>query len=163
MRLVGAITYDATIGGEMMRVPQITRRTNGSRTKRRAAALVEFALVTPLLLLILFGIIEFGQIFKVRQTAQHAAREACRIAVLQSTQAPYTSSSGPVMSRIEDIMEAAGVTFDTNMVTITSETTNDPTVTVTVSVPYDDIKLTGYLGMITNQVTGTCAMRKEGV
>ena len=137
--------------------------TSGCGTRRRGAALVEFAIVTPLLLLILFGIIEFGQIFKVRQTAQHAAREGCRIAVLQSTQAPYTGSSGPVMSRIQQIMEAAGVPFNTGMVTITPESTNDPTVTVNVAVPYSDIKLTGYLGMITNEVTGTCAMRKEGV
>ena len=57
-----------------MRVPQITRKTVGSRNKRRAAALVEFALVTPLLLLILFGIIEFGQIFKVRPTQTAAVR-----------------------------------------------------------------------------------------
>ena len=67
------------------------------------------------------------------------------------------------MTRIQQIMTAAGVTFDPAMVTIAPETASDPTVTITVSVPYDDIKLTGYLGMITNQVTGTCAMRKEGV
>lgn len=146
-----------------MRVPRMIRIPNGSPNMQRAAALVEFALVTPLLLLILFGIIEFGQIFKVRQTAQHAAREGCRIAVLQSTQSPYTSGSGPVMSRIQQIMEAAGVTFDTNMVSITPESVADPTVTISVSVPYDDIKLTGYLGMITNTVSGSCAMRKEGV
>lgn len=147
-----------------MRVPRYYfLKKRGRCSNRRAAALVEFAIVTPLLLLILFGIIEFGQIFKVRQTAQHAAREGCRIAVLQSTQAPYTNASGPVMSRIQEIMEAAGVTFSTSMVSITPETNADPTVTVNVAVPYSDIKLTGYLGMITNEVTGTCAMRKEGV
>lgn len=133
------------------------------KPRKRGAALVEFAVVTPLLLLILFGIIEFGQLFKVRQTAQHAAREACRIAVLQSTAKPYSNSSGPVMSRISEIMTSAGVPFEASMVSITQDTTSDPTVTITVSVPYEVVKLTGYLGMITESVTGTCSMRKEGV
>jgi Flp pilus assembly protein TadG len=133
------------------------------KPQKRGAALVEFAVVTPLLLLILFGIIEFGQLFKVRQTAQHAAREACRIAVLQSTAKPYSNSAGPVMSRISQIMTAAGVPFNTGMVSITEDSTGDPTVSITVTVPYEDVKLTGYLGVITESVNGTCSMRKEGV
>lgn len=134
-----------------------------SGTRRRGAALVEFAVVAPLLFLVLFGIIEFGQIFKVRQTCQHAAREGCRIAILQSTPSPYDSPGGPVMTRIEQIMVAAGVPFNPGMVTIVEDSDADPAIQVTVTVPYADVQLTGYLGMVTNQITGTCSMRKEGV
>jgi Flp pilus assembly protein TadG len=142
------------------------RMVRGSRggPRRRAAAMVEFAIVLPLLLTVLFGIIEFGQLFKVRLSAQQAAREACRVAVLQSTQKPYTNSSGPVMQKIQQIMTAAGVsTFNSGMVTITEDTTADPTVTVSITVPYDDVKLTGFLHVITSDVSGSCSMRKEGV
>jgi Flp pilus assembly protein TadG len=48
----------------------------------RGAAAVEFALVLPLLLLILFGIIEFGRAWSVKQTLTDAAREGARIAVV---------------------------------------------------------------------------------
>ena len=42
------------------------------------AALVEFALVAPLLLLMVFGIFEFGRVWNVYQTMTDAAREGAR-------------------------------------------------------------------------------------
>jgi len=44
----------------------------------RGAALVEMALVAPLLLLLLFGIVEFGFVFKDRLTISHATNAAAR-------------------------------------------------------------------------------------
>jgi Flp pilus assembly protein TadG len=146
--------------GDLMMIGLGKRR--GVR-RRRAAALVELAVVTPVLMTMLFGIIEFGQLFMVRQTCQHAAREGCRAAVLQSTAKPYSNSGGPVMSRISQVMTAAGVEFSPSMVQITEDSQADPTVTITVTVPYDEFSLTHYLGVITDSVHGSCAMRKEGV
>ena len=42
----------------------------------RGQTLVEFALTLPILLLLLFGIIEFGRIFQAWVTLQNAARTA---------------------------------------------------------------------------------------
>lgn len=137
------------------------RQAPGKR--RRAAALVEFAVVSPLLVTFLFGIMEFGHVFKVRLTAQQAAREACRIAVLQSTQKPYAASGSAVTKKVQDIMTAGGVEFSTGMLSITEDTLADPTVQVTVSVTYDQVKLTGFLSPFVNVISGTCSMRKEGV
>jgi PKD repeat protein len=50
-------------------------------SKQKGQGLVEFALILPLLLLMFFGIIEFGRIFQAYLTVQHAAREAARYAV----------------------------------------------------------------------------------
>lgn len=135
--------------------------SNGPR--KRGAALVEFAVVTPVLLAILFGIMEFGQLFRVRQTAQHAAREGCRMAVLQSTAKPYSASSSPVYQRISEIMTAGGVAFSGGMLSITEDTAGNPTVSVTITVPYSDVSITGFIGQVTENVSGTCSMRKEGV
>ncbi|MCC5782362.1 pilus assembly protein TadE [Kocuria sp. CCUG 69068] len=44
----------------------------------RGAVAVEFALVLPLLLTILFAIIEFGHAYNVQISVTHAAREAAR-------------------------------------------------------------------------------------
>ena len=46
------------------------------------AAAVEFALLLPLLVLLLFGIIQFGIAFNTRIQATNAAREAARAAVI---------------------------------------------------------------------------------
>jgi Flp pilus assembly pilin Flp len=46
------------------------------------AAAVEFALLLPLLVLLLFGMIEFGLAFNTRIQATNAAREGARMAVV---------------------------------------------------------------------------------
>jgi hypothetical protein len=46
------------------------------------AAAVEFALLLPLLVLLLFGFIQFGIAFNTRIQATNAAREAARLAVV---------------------------------------------------------------------------------
>jgi Flp pilus assembly protein TadG len=125
--------------------------------RARGAAVVEFAVVLPLLLTILFGIIEYGWVFMVRQTLQTAAREGCRIAVLQTTTTPYTS----VLDRVSQVMGPTGLT--TYTVTMTHATTTDPIETVEVEVPYDDVSLMGgFFGTHSYDLGGTCSMRKEG-
>ncbi len=52
-----------------------------SRNEDGAAA-VEFALLLPLLVLLLFGLIQFGMAFNARIQATNAAREAARMAVV---------------------------------------------------------------------------------
>jgi len=52
------------------------------RRDQQGAAAVEFALLLPLLVLLLFGMIEFGFAFNSRIQATNAAREAARRAVV---------------------------------------------------------------------------------
>ncbi len=121
---------------------------------RRAAVAVEFAVILPLLLTILFGIIEFGYVFMVRQSLQHAAREGCRMASLQTSQPPYTN----VLARVNEIMAAASVP-----ITPPTVTQGPCEETVVVSVPYDSVSLFGtFLGFGGYNLTGQCTMRKEG-
>ena len=46
------------------------------------AAAVEFALLLPLLVVLLFGFIQFGTAFNTRIQATNAAREGARMAVV---------------------------------------------------------------------------------
>ena len=60
-----------------------TRHDGTARQLRfddRGASLVEFALVMPLLVLLLFGIIEFGYLFAQHLDVRHGAREGARMA-----------------------------------------------------------------------------------
>ncbi len=54
----------------------------------RSQALIEFALVSPVLLLLLFGIIDIGRAIFYYDTINHAAREGARVAVRASNQLP---------------------------------------------------------------------------
>lgn len=60
----------------------IRLRRLSSNFSRRGTASVEFALVLPLLLSLLFAIIEFGFIFKDQLSLQQAAREGARVAAV---------------------------------------------------------------------------------
>ena len=53
----------------------------------RGAAAVEFALVFPLLLIMLFAIIDFGWIFNQQLTLTEAAREGARYNAIHSIEA----------------------------------------------------------------------------
>ena len=56
----------------------------GCRHRRRAAATVEFAVVAPLLALLLLATVEYGRLVMVQQMLTNAAREGARVAVLES-------------------------------------------------------------------------------
>lgn len=55
---------------------------------QRSQALIEFALISPVLLLLLFGIIDIGRAVFYYDTVTHAAREGARVAVRASNQLP---------------------------------------------------------------------------
>ena len=88
-----------------------------ARTKQvrnnRGQALVEFALLLPLVMLILIGIVEFGRAWQAKQTLTDAAREGARIAAVGNPQ--YTTDT--VVQKVKTIMKQAG--FDSSAVTLT--------------------------------------------
>jgi hypothetical protein len=62
----------------------VTRR----HERQRSQALIEFALVSPVLLLLLFGVIDIGRAIFYYDTLSHAAREGARVAVRASNALP---------------------------------------------------------------------------
>lgn len=56
--------------------------------RQRSQALIEFALVSPVLLLLLFGVIDIGRAVFYYDTLGHAAREGARAAVQASNALP---------------------------------------------------------------------------
>jgi Flp pilus assembly protein TadG len=140
-----------------------------SRTARRGNALLETAIVLPVLLSLAFGTVEFGYYFFVKNTVQGAAREGARAAIISTS--AYTDVTGAVTSSLT----AAGINTSTTTVqrtssgvttTITSANystiTSGDSVTVTVSVLWSNVGFSP-LGIIASnkQVTGTAVMRRE--
>src|SRR4051812_13398788 len=62
------------------------RSPRGTRARffRRGNAVMEMALVLPILLALSFGTVEFGYFFYVKHTLQGAARDGARQAILPS-------------------------------------------------------------------------------
>ena len=62
--------------------------TNRRHEGQRSQALIEFALISPVLLLLIFGIIDIGRAVFYYDTLNHAAREGARTAVRASSTLP---------------------------------------------------------------------------
>src|SRR5262245_19797674 len=59
--------------------------TTPRRSNQRGQAVIELALTLPLLLLVVFGIIDFGFMFQRYESVTNAAREGARLGILPST------------------------------------------------------------------------------
>ena len=73
---------------------------------QRSQALIEFALVSPVLLLLLFGVIDLGRAIFYYDTINHAAREGARVAVRASNALPTNTD---VASAVAGQMQGAPV------------------------------------------------------
>jgi Flp pilus assembly protein TadG len=92
----------------------VVGRLPGNRSKDRGAAAVEFALLLPLLLLLLFGIIDFGRALNAQITITQAAREGARLDALNQpnvvgrTQAAAVGLSGVTVTVVTSCPPGAG-------------------------------------------------------
>lgn len=68
------------------------RRRSGLRSDRRGSIAAEFALVIPILLLLSFGIIEFGRVMWVRNSLQSAVEDAARCYALNRPECETTDA-----------------------------------------------------------------------
>ncbi len=114
------------------------RRPGGSGSSGQS--LVEFALVLPMLLVLVFGIVEFGNAWRHYQLITNTAREGARVAVLPS------STAAIVDSVIDDRLNGSGL--DSNQATVTLKILDfgdanysNSADTVTIDYPYDFIFL----------------------
>jgi len=77
------------------------------RAGQRSQALIEFALVSPVLLLLLFGVIDLGRAIFYYDTVNHAAREGARVAIRASSALP---TNNDVLTVVSGQMQGAPVT-----------------------------------------------------
>jgi Flp pilus assembly protein TadG len=69
----------------------------------RGSELIEFAIVAPLLILLVAGIFDFGMMFRTYEAVTNAAREGARVGVLEG----YAPAD--VKDRVDAYMAAAGL------------------------------------------------------
>ena len=107
------------------------------RSRRKAQAIVEFAFVLPILLLVLMGIVEFGRIFLAQQTITNASREGARVGILP------TSTGTDVDNAVTMYMNSSGLTQPAVITVANVGPTVPPGAATSVTVQYQLPILTG--------------------
>jgi hypothetical protein len=130
-------------------------------SKTRGQSLIEFALVLPLLILLIVGSFEFGLLFMTYHTIQNAGREGARLAIVL----PNLVNDDPrVITRVETLIPDTGLysSFEDGVTNngISNCATNDQ-VTVTITGTYNFIFLR-IIGIDTIVISIPTTMRYEG-
>src|SRR3954463_11222957 len=114
---------------------ELKLRPFAPRKKRCGAAAVEFAIVAPLLVILVLGLIEFGRVLMVQQVLTNAAREGCRTAVLEG------STTSDVNTTVSNYLTASGISGAPAPTVSPDPSTAAPgsSVTVTVSVAFNNV------------------------
>jgi Flp pilus assembly pilin Flp len=91
----------------------VNRALHRLRRDERGAAMVEMAVVLPVLMLIVMGIVEFGRAWNVYQVITDAAREGARRAVIRDgdtdAKVGTTGAPGTVPAVVLDRLGRAGL------------------------------------------------------
>jgi len=145
-------------------------RNDRSGRLRQGAAVVEMALVLPIFMMVLLGIVEYGRALMVSQLVSNASREGARRAILNGI------TNAEVETHIRDfLVESCRVnSADIDIqITIQPGTDNDDPlnilananegdlVTVRVQIPFQSVSFirSSYLGSVT--LMGMATMRHE--
>lgn len=146
----------------------MTVRVNAMTRLRseRGTALLETAIVLPMLLLVAIGIFEFGRAFQTWQVITNAAREGARVAVLPDP------TAGIVETRVREYLvagqlsQAAAATVNVNRSSsITVNGAAVPASTVTVDYPFAFVVLQPIARLVVpgTSVGGPLTMRAQAV
>jgi Flp pilus assembly protein TadG len=137
-------------------------RFRKTRKTEKGQSLVEFALVIPLLLLLVIGIFEFGRAWMTKNVMTGAAREAARMAAVSPpTGMDNTAWNLAISARANTILTSAGVAPATITVIHAPETFDPSVYNVTATVIYTFPVLTGFIPDLNVTLSSTTTMRRE--
>ncbi len=141
-----------------VRLKRMQRPTATGRN-RLGAALVEFAVVSPLMILFTLGMIEIGRMTMVKQLLVNVSREGAREGTLSG------STNESVQASVQSLLARSYINGAT--VTVTSGSIPASTgnyVSVAISVPSESVSwLSTPLFMGGRTVTASTSMRKESL
>jgi Flp pilus assembly protein TadG len=129
-------------------------QSTDSRRDGRGQALVELALILPILLMLLLGIFEFGRAWNTKQVLTDAAREGARLAVVQNDDIDQDSVKAAIarhLSRAGIPGTAVTISFDENDPPAGHWRESDRMQTLYVGVQYHF----GFFGPLLKAVTGS--------
>lgn len=132
------------------------------RSRSEGILLVELAIVLPLLLLLTFGVIEYGWLFLKAQQVTNAARQGARVG------ATPDATNADVETAVETVLTASGMGGSGySLVYLPAGGVGDlesgSTFTVTVTVPYSSVRLVDIPFIpVPENLRASTSMAKEG-
>lgn len=129
-----------------------------SAKPRTGAAMVEFAIVVPLLFLFFFTAFEFCRVAMIRHTVDNAVYEGARLAIIPG------GTSADATQEAQRILNSLGID-DANIVVTPSNIDNTTeNVTVQITVPLDSNSFVPTNTFVAGKdVIASLTMRREGV
>ncbi|MET3949447.1 TadE family protein [Arthrobacter sp. UYEF36] len=123
----------------------------------RGAAAVEFAILAPILIMLLLGIMEFGRAYNAQITLSNAAREGVRVMAISNVQPDAKSAAKSAASALAPALQDEKIVFKYQT---TPATTPAPTACaagrqVTVTIDYSLTTMTGIAGPFAMKGVGT--------
>lgn len=141
-----------------------SRGRRGLRSDSGAAA-VEFAIIAPLLFLLIFGLIDFGLAINARIVTANAAREGARVASLGGTEAQIRAQVASASSTLDQSRVTVTVTCKTptnsNCTTYAADAESGGTAIVTVTYLYKWVTFVGASFGGDTSITRSSQMRIE--
>lgn len=133
----------------------------GREKKEDGQAMVEFALILPIFLLILCGIIDFGWMFYNQLSLNNACREGARYAVVNTADG---ADMQKIITHIENssknVFDKDGVEIDIAYSAPGEPTSGDVTVTLKAEINFFTPVLSSVLGK-TKTINSTVTMKVE--
>ncbi|MFW6122729.1 MAG: TadE/TadG family type IV pilus assembly protein [Thermodesulfobacteriota bacterium] len=96
--------------------------------------MVEFAILAPLFVVLLFGLLEFGLAIYSKGMITNASREGARFGVVYSTP---RKTDGEITSKVQEYLANAGFQDDVNINVTGAQGDSGTPLTVNVSYPYN--------------------------
>lgn len=121
------------------------------RASERGAVAVEFALLAPVLIMILLGIMEFGRAYNTQLTLTNAAREGVRVMAIDNSRTAARAATKAAASSLNPALQ------DSNIVFLASDGTDNCSATkqMTVTINYTLSTMTGIVGPFSMKGKGT--------
>ncbi|MCM3602696.1 pilus assembly protein [Robertmurraya korlensis] len=113
---------------------------------QKGQSMVEFALVIPILILLLFAILDFGRVFHAYLAIDHAGREAARAASIGKDDSTIRSTA---------VSKASSISLAESQVAISPGGVKSSGSQVTITITYPISFLTPVISNITGPITLT--------
>jgi Flp pilus assembly protein TadG len=131
------------------------RKVSGPRSNRRGAALVEFALTSSLLFLIVFTAIEFMRVNTIVNTSENAAYEGARAGMVPG------ATADDAIAAAESMLSVIGTRNAVVLVEPATIATDTPEITVTVQVPLNANSFIVPQFFLGKTLTKACTLSRE--
>jgi Flp pilus assembly protein TadG len=131
------------------------------RPQRWGAHVVEFAVVAPVMFLVILGMIEIARGLMVTHLLTNAARQGCRVGVIEGT------STSQITTVVTNTLKNQGISSDTVTVQVNDGSADASTaqagdeITVVVSVPVGKVSWLPFSNYLSGNLSGKYTLRRE--